>query len=455
MRFSGHQFVANHIWLGYFTFLILVCPPFAGLAHAEAPGAIVLGSSAGLHERLAASELASYLGRMYRGQRFDVRTADQDILSEIHGASHVILMGTPETFPALATRLGPAELDRPGGFVVRIDAADSNLALIAGADGRAVLHGVYGLLERLGCGFYLSYEVVPTLDGPFDYNGWDLADAPLTGDRIVFDWHNFVSGCSGWNLEDWRQWVRHSARMRFTDVMVHAYNNNPMVTFVHNGVERPVGYLATSAKGRDWSTTHLNDVRRIPGAEGLYDGPVFGSDAALVPDGQRVAAAKDLIGKVSEEAVGMGLRVDFAIDVDTGDDPAMLGTLPESAKFTVEGSQTLVNPDTPEGYAYYRDRVLQLMETYPQIGRVVVWSRWMQSTPWTRLKPEDFPGNAWREAFRRALDEADMRDVELAIGTWEFDHLRAADAFMPEGVMLMALDYSRIFDTDKAREILA
>jgi len=73
------------------------------------------------------------------------------------------------------------------------------------------------------------------------------ADRPLVAERIVFDWHNFLSGCSTWNLEDWQRWTAQSQAMGYNAIMVHAYGNNPMAGFTFQGLPKPVGYLSTTA----------------------------------------------------------------------------------------------------------------------------------------------------------------------------------------------------------------
>ena len=104
----------------------------------------------------------------------------------------------------------------------------------------------------------------------------NLADKPLVPTRLVFDWHNFLSGCSTWNLPEWQSWIRQSQKMGYNAIMVHAYGNNPMVSFTFNGKTKPVGYLSTTVRGRDWSTMHVNDVRQLWGGAG-FTAPV--SDA--------------------------------------------------------------------------------------------------------------------------------------------------------------------------------
>ena len=188
--------------------------------------------------------------------------------------------GDPRLKAVLAEKPTEAE-----SYVVAT-ARSGQLGIIAGADARGVIYGVYAILEKLGCGFYLSYDAVaPARREAFSFDGWQLADRPLVRDRFVFNWHNFLSGCSTWNLPEWKAWTLQSQKQGYNAVMVHAYGNNPMVRFTFNGKTKPVGYLSTTVKGRDWSTMHVNDVRR------LWGGEVFGSrSSAPRPPWSRTAS---------------------------------------------------------------------------------------------------------------------------------------------------------------------
>ena len=70
---------------------------------------------------------------------------------------------------------------------------------------------------------------------PFVFEDWDVSDYPLVPTRLVFNWHNFLSGCSTWDLEQWRLWIAQSQKMGYNAVMVHAYGNNPMAGFRFRG----------------------------------------------------------------------------------------------------------------------------------------------------------------------------------------------------------------------------
>jgi hypothetical protein len=421
--------------------------------------AIVLSPQATAPERTAADELATHLSAMYRADRFEIVTAaprfDKAIfLTQGLAAEH-------ESFAVTHT---------------------ARTGTIAGADPRGVLYGVYALLEKLGWGFYLSYEAAPPPStSALAFDAWNLSDRPVFPDRVIFNWHNFLSSASGWEIGDWQRWIRGAARMRFNTIMVHAYGNNPMFTFEHNGQVKPVGYLATTQKGRDWGTEHVNDVRRLWGGE-LFTQPVFGSSAALVPEAERTTAARTLVRNAFSYAQRYGLHVTFALDVDTesANPQNIILTLPESARFR-SGKWQLANPDTPEGYAYWKAQAAQLLDAYPQIDRLVIWFR-ANRTPWRDVQPEELPA-AWRAqfeaaltknpalrqdraapsmfalarvtaAFDRALGELGRRDIQLGCGTWNFSHLPAANAFFAPNIKLYWLDQSIVFDAPATQALI-
>ncbi len=438
----------------------------APAAEVNVPIRILVSSQAQPLERLAAQELAGYLQKIYPREKF---TPDEPLPE----AGPCILVGSVLSDARLQGYLGNESLTAPESFrVFTMDQGPRRLGIIAGADARGVVYGVYALLESLGCGFYLSGEAMPAAKREsFSFNGWQLEDRPLVRDRLVFDWYNFLSGCSTWNLEHWQAWIRQSQKMGYNAIMVHAYGNNPMVSFTFNGQAKPVGYLSTTRKGRDWSTPHVNDVRRLWGGE-VFDKPVFGADAAMAPDEERSGAAEQLMRQVFASAAERSLDVYFAVDIDTisANPQALINTLPPAARFATDnGKVWLANPDTPEGYRYYQAQVEALLKAYPQITWLVAWFR-NGATPWMELKVSEMPvpwqeeyqaelartpgaAGFWRapqmfalgkivRAFDRALRDLGREDVKLAAGTWAFNFLAPADRFFPASLKLIGLDYN-------------
>ena len=456
---------------------------------------IAVGRQATTPERMAAKELADHLTRLYCGTDFEIGAP-----GDTKGPA--IFLGTPKSAPRLFAKLGDRSPDEPESYVVTTDKINGeDCGLILGADPSGVVYGVYGLLRHLGVGFYLSGDTIPERkDVRFSFSEWDLSDRPLVPTRLVFNWHNFLSGCSTWDVEHWQQWIIQSQKMGYNGVMVHAYGNNPMAGFAFRGVQKPVGYLSSTRVGRDWSTNHVNDARRLFGGE-VFDAPVFGCEAAVEgSDLQRTEAAQSLMGDAFVTAEERGVDVYFAVDVDTtsANPQELIELLPEGARFEVTvkaarwmgqgaGKMLLVNPETPEGYAFYRAQVRQLLDVYPQIDCLVVWHR-KNGTPWMEFTLESMP-KAWQEefaaevartpgaedlyhahhlfaqakivaAFQRAVKELNRGDVEIAFGSWDFHFLPAAHRFMPKGVALIPLDWSvlrddSVFDTKERRLAVA
>ncbi|MEE8450806.1 MAG: alpha-glucuronidase family glycosyl hydrolase [Thermoguttaceae bacterium] len=438
--------------------------------------AIVCPNNAESPVRIAAQELADGLSELYKDDVFRVsqgRTPPE--------ARYVIHLGTSATLPRLAASVTDRLQGAESYVVTTVETDGQTVGLIVGRDASGVMYGVHGLLEELGKGRYLSMDVPPEpLGRPFDFVGWDLADRPLVPTRLVLNWHNFLSSCSTWNLEHWCEWIERSQRMGFNTIMVHAYGNNPMAGFRFRDVDKPVGYLGSTRLGRSWFVNHANDVRNMHGSE-VFDQPVFGSTAAVDgTNGDRTKAAHELMGQVFDRAAQRGVRVVFALDIDTppGNPQELITLLDESDRFLVQG-RWLPNPDTPGGYAFYRAQVAGLLEAYPQIGTLALWHR-SGGTPWMGYRHEEMP-DAWQKEFdvacretpgtedlwharhmfgmakiaracEKALVEIGRRDVSLAFGSWHYSFLAGADRFMPEGVALIPLDWMVLVDQSQLRD---
>lgn len=466
---------------------------------AEATTEVRILSDAGPAGDAVAAEFAAALGKIYTDAQFHVGPQAAG-----KRPTHVIRLGTRDSLSDLLNNEKRAALATPGSFVVFTpQSGDVPTGCIVGADLEGIWNGVYGLLKKLGCGFYLSFDSAPPRPaGAFSFAGWELRNRPLVPVRMVFNWHNFLSGCSTWNLEHWRRWIVQSQKMGYNALMVHAYGNNPMAGFTLDGRPKPVGYLASTRLGRDWNTNHVQDVRRLVGGH-VFDDPVFGSSAAVAgTDAQRTAAAQKLMSDAFDVAQTRGMKVYFAFDVDTysANPQELVKRLPERARFVVRipgdawlnqpaGPFWMPNPDTPEGYAFYRDQVKYFLKAYPQVDVLVVWHRGPGGmSPWVMLRRKDLP-RPWQEEFsrdaqqhpnmardenaagmfavgkivraiQRAIAESDRRDVRIASGTWGTASLALIDHYFPRDVTLLPLDYDVLrgrsaFEAAEGREVVA
>jgi len=412
---------------------------------------ILIPSKASSPENVAAAELAGYLKKLYPDTEFTVagKTAAK--------AGMAIRLGTPDSTPDLLKYIGERKLQGPESYVVTKATIDGReTGIILGADPAGVMYGVYGLLERLGCGFFLSFDTVPKpLNEAFGFDKWDMANHPLTPIRMVFNWHNFLTGCTTWDLDHWKEWIAQSQKSGFNTVMVHAYGNNPMFSFAFNGKTKDVGYVASTRHGRDWGINHINDIRRGHGGF-LFNDAVFGSEAAKVPYDQRVQAKQAMMRKAFEYAEERGVKINFALDVDTeGANPQdVIKTLAEEDRFKIS-EMWVARPDTPSGYQYYKAQAKALFDAYPQITTLTLWRRKGPGlgSVWPLIKVSEMP-ESWQaeynahlaanpkaakvdlsvfnfaiakvfKAWRTALNELGLEGISIATGSWRFEWLGA------------------------------
>ena len=430
--------------------------------------AIVTGDRPTAAVSIAAEELGSYLSKLYPDQKFAIAKKK----SNLHRCIYLGAMGN------ISCGHGHSDLklEADGYAVVPVQKSGRNDLCIIGSNDRAVLYGVYGLLEELGCGFYISFETLgEPKSGPVSFEDWGISNAPLVKERIIFNWHNFLTGCSAWDKSDWFKWIEQSQKMGLNTIMLHAYGNNPMFTFEFNGLTKPVGYMSSSNKGRQWGNTNINDVRRLPAGDVISDGSFFGSEAALVSDNKRIESAQSFMQDVLKYAAMRDMKINFSYDIDdiTCVPQDLVMTLPEADRFVARGIQ-MARPDTEKGYGYYKAELEGMLKLYPQIDVITLWSNTLALYTEPNKLPEQWQaeykrivsdinepnelGNYGPQAFmiskiiaakQRALKELGREDIKLATGSWYTDRpawIEASVLMIPKDIRIIALDYMVLND---------
>ncbi len=373
---------------------------------------------------------------------------------------------------------------KPESFKI---ANDQGRIVIVAPDERGLLNGTYALLEKLGCGVYISGDVLPEPKEWVGFDGWEMEDEPLTGDRFVFNWHNFLSGCTGWNLPDWQLWIDQANKMRYNGIMVHAYGNNPMFSFEYLGEKKATGYLNNTSSGRDWGNQNVNDVRRMAGGE-IFDGSVYVAEASMAHEENKEKAATELMQQVFRYAEDRGTKVIFALDFDTwmANPRNIIEKLPDEAVFELGNGHLTPNPEHPDGFAYYEQVLRSLLQMYPEIDQLSVWHRRpsmqpSQGTIWMNFPYEKLPDH-WKKEYLDILKdhpeitndlqasgmfayskvvkalqkarESIKPDLEISSGSWQFHFVKYADLFFPKDVALLPLDWQVVFDQAEAKATL-
>ena len=437
-------------------FLLIIAITFFSSCKKEIT--IVTSQNPGTVETFAAKELSKYLSEIYPDYKFPVAfksNGDKTIHLQITDK----IPGIPEN---------------PEGYLIKSDGEDASI--YAGGE-TGLIYGVYGMLEKLGCGFYISDEMLPEPKKNFDFEAWNCSDEPLVKERFVFNWHNFISGCTGWDKKDWLSWIDRSQKMGYNTIMVHAYHNNPMHTYSFNGIEKEVGYISTSAKGRDWGNIPVNDVRRLPGGE-IFDNAEFGSDIAMVPDDQRVKVAQETMAEVFSYASERGVKVNFAFDIDMPLiylQKTMIESIPQKDKWYLPDPGIWIpRPDKPEGYRFYKSQIEGLLDAYKTLTGITFFRR--GASFFRNAKPEDLPVTWKKEyfsnldqfpylkkieqpevigsfitarlvlAYQQILKDLGRADIELGTGSWQHEFVVPTAAFLPEEIHLMPIDWNSRFN---------
>ncbi len=442
---------------------------------------IVTGENPSNQTVLAAEILLEYLGEMYSSNHF---TIEEDQVSE----KAIYLIDQEDGIPIeIKKDLQGLELsEKPESFHVKsIEMNGTSNAYIVASDARGLFYGVYELLEKLGCSFLLSEDFVPQKQENVKFDNWDFANAPLTEKRIVFNWHNFLSGCSAWDFPEYKMWIDAAQKMKYNAIMVHAYGNNPMYRFELNGEHKPSGYIPNTQRGRDWGTNHVNDIRNLYGGE-IFEEAIFGSKASQAPESEVEEVAVNLMQEVFNYAESHSMDVIFAFDMNTvsSNPPNILLTLPEEDRLYNYSKQILPNPETTEGLKYFKSHISGLLKDYPNVNYLVPWVRYMRYprgnsyfnvTEFPREWEKEYQKtindysdledeNATRsffylgkvmKAYQEVLVEIGRTDVKLGLGTWNWVSFPYFDKFIPDGVEFFPIDWDLNFETPYAVETLA
>lgn len=450
----------------YLMIYLLILASSCTLSRLEAKPSvdIVVNENSTKITKFAVAELSSYLSKLYPSYDFPV-------LHKAKGNTSIFV-----TVDKNAEDLPKSE----EGYLVK---SQGDNAYILSKSDAGLIYGVYGLLEKLGCGFYISEQTFPAVRKTFSFDEWDLKDEPLMKNRYVFNWHNFLSGCTGWDTKHWLEWVDRSQKMGYNSLMVHAYFSNPMHTYSFKGIEKPNGGYMTSAIGRGWSNIPVNDVRRLDGGE-IFDSAEFGCEVAKAdfsPDAkalQDVKAIQKMMSQTFSYAVNRGMDVCFAFDMDISMQnlqKVFISQIPDKDKFAVRGGSTFIpKPWTDEGKAYYQSQMKGLLSSYPMLTQIACWRRggsWFNS-----VAPEELPAE-WKKqyddylannevlgtinkkeimpcfissrlvlAYQQALKDLGRSDIEIVTGTWGTTFVVPTAIFLPD-IKLMPIDWNVRFNS--------
>ncbi len=220
-----------HCRMAMFTLFLL----FTGETFAGPRVDVVVGSNAPELERFAAQELSDQFQKLFEA---DVKIGEKVPAD----ASHLILIGSPATNPALQplTEKWPKLTDQ--GHLVRSVQIDGKNALVVGGGSPvATMWAAYELGHHFGIRYVLFGDMFPAETPELKLEGIDILLEPALRLRTWRTINDFPIGPESWGLAEHEQVIRQLAKLKFNRVMLAFYPWQPYVDFEFQGVKKQTG----------------------------------------------------------------------------------------------------------------------------------------------------------------------------------------------------------------------
>jgi hypothetical protein len=158
---------------------------------------------------------------------------------------------------------------------------DGGTLCITANTSAGLLYGVYGLLERLGMGFYAGGDTFPELptraEIPADL---DVIEQPAFRVRGNMLHYNFLCGPTTWGLDDYKFYFDQLARMRANMLLMHWYDGEPGAGYQFDG-EYLTGGVTPNSLTKPWgAVAALRTSEYSFGTGDYFDAEIFSSPCA-------------------------------------------------------------------------------------------------------------------------------------------------------------------------------
>ena len=156
-------------------------------------------------------------------------------------AEVILLLGSPQTNPAVLTALGadgwPRITDQ--GIVLKHAKLDGRSGLvIGGGSPRACLWAVYELAERWGVHYLLHGDVLPRERNRFRPPDQDVVQEPVLRVRQWRVVNDFPNGPESWGMADYRPLLDQLAKLRFNRILISTWPYQPFLHYEVRGIAR-------------------------------------------------------------------------------------------------------------------------------------------------------------------------------------------------------------------------
>ena len=323
---------------------------------------VIVGDAAPELERFAATELCSYLAKLYGIRTYPARS--------VSGSSQMVfLIGNPETNALVkrATAGGAFPHVSDQGIVLRnTDIEGRPTLIVGGGSPRATLWAVYELVEKWGVRYLADRDILPA-QAEFRTPDLDVVEEPVFRVRAHPSIQDYAPSGESWSMADFRPLIDQLAKMKFNRLNVYAFGYQPYLNWELKGIKRSSATL--------WYDYHYPITSDMVGRQ-LFDNrsEFWNSDLPLRPNSKELlAAGVRQMHNLIEYAHQRGMET--AVFAPTTDFPPEFGPLLKGA---VESGQLTIRPgpNTPVNDSELFDLSTAVLratvDTYPETDFVTL-----------------------------------------------------------------------------------
>jgi hypothetical protein len=276
--------------------LVLITVLAVGEVEAAEFVQVIHGPKAAPLEKLAASELADILDRVFD----DVEIRSGSVVAKRAGT--ILFVGNPDTNPGIARDNFDWPKVTDQGIVI-VSNVEKKHHAVGGGSPAATLWAVYELGHRLGIRYLLRGDIDPLSKRPFDLSNVQATIEPQVRQRgwetIGMGAHSFES----WGLADHQRVIGQLAKMKFNHLILKIEPWHPFLQYDFEGVTKTTG---TFWHGRKYPLTGDVVGKKAFGGAKFFSHPTV-ADADSSAD--RNAAQQRFLTSMIESAKKHGMSV--------------------------------------------------------------------------------------------------------------------------------------------------
>jgi hypothetical protein len=259
---------------------------------------VIHAPNAGSLEKLAASELADILKRVFD----DVEVSSGGAPVRKPEAGTIILVGNPDTNSIIAREFSDWPKVTDQGIVIR-SAEQKRFHVVGGGSPAATLWAVYELGHRLGIRYVLRGDIDPLSKRAFDLSNIKATIEPQVRQR---GWETLGAGAhsfESWGLADHQRLIRQLAKMKFNHLILKIEPWHPFLQYDFEGITKTTGAFW---QGRKYSLTGDVVGKKAFGGAKFFSHPTI---ADADSPAERKAAQQRFLTSIVDSAETYGMSV--------------------------------------------------------------------------------------------------------------------------------------------------